>query len=77
MRSFEVRPDAASSLDGLGFSAVTTGTTVRVRLKEAGNEELAAKLQAAIDRLPAEQLLPPEFDRVGPQWQGYDANRRR
>lgn len=71
LASFEHNPDAAASLDGLNHSAVTSAILLKARLTELGRSADVEKLQAAMDALDPEMLLPPEFDRVGPKWEQW------
>lgn len=65
LESLETAPLSASALDGLGFTAVMTATTLTARLEEAGAQDLADELKAAMESLTAETRRPPVFDRVG------------
>jgi hypothetical protein len=71
LASFEHNPDAAASLDGLNHSAVTSAILLKARLVELERNDDANRLQAAMDLLDPEMLLPPEFDRVGPKWEQW------
>ncbi len=71
LASFERNPDAAASLDGLNHSAVTSAILLKARLEELDRTEDVQRLQAALDALDPEMLLPPEFDRVGPKWEQW------
>jgi len=66
LSSFERCRDAAGSLDGMGFSPVTTARTLVARLREAGGEELAATLEAVMATLDPEHLKLPGFESLGP-----------
>jgi len=66
LASFERKEEAAAALDGLGISAVATARTLEERLKEAGQAELLAELQAAIEELDPELLRLPAFEAQGP-----------
>jgi len=63
LASFERRPEAAGALDGLALSPVSAARILLARLTETDRAELAEQLKAAIDRLPTEAFLPPEFER--------------
>ncbi|MDF1837780.1 MAG: hypothetical protein P1V35_07930 [Planctomycetota bacterium] len=65
LESLETAPLSASALDGLGFTAVMTATTLTARLEEAGSQDLADELKAAQESLTAETRRPPAFDRPG------------
>jgi len=66
LASFEREPDAASTLDGLGLSAVGTARMVIARLTEEARGDLAARLQEALDELDPRHLALPAFERGGP-----------
>jgi hypothetical protein len=66
LASFERRPEAAASLDGLGIHPVGTAQMLMARLKDAGDAERAARLQAALDALDPALLELPAFEREGP-----------
>ena len=63
---FERSPEAGDNLDGLGITPVMTATTLEARLREAGREDVAARVQELLDALPPEILEPPAFERVAP-----------
>ncbi len=71
--AFARRPDAASSLDGLGISPVGTAQMLRARLLEQERNELAERLDAALAELDPRHLELPAFEKVGPQ--GRDGTR--
>jgi tetratricopeptide (TPR) repeat protein len=57
-------PNAAASLDGLGFSAVSTGNTLLARLDERqANSAAAQRLLRALASLEPGLLEPPAFER--------------
>lgn len=76
LASFERREDAAATLDGLGISAVGTAKQLLAKLRENGDEELAARLQSALDALDPRLLELPEFERGG-RPTGFDRPRNR
>ena len=59
LASLNLKPEAAGTLDGLGFSAVTTA---QVMVAGLGREELILQVQAALDELDPDLLLPPAFE---------------
>jgi len=59
---FKRKPDAAATLDGLNISAVDTARMLLQRLRSQGREELASRLQAALDQLDPELLRLPAYD---------------
>lgn len=65
LASFERRSAAAATLDGLGFTPVSTAQMLLSRLKRAEQNELAATVQAALDALDPELLILPAFENVG------------
>ena len=65
-RSFARKPEAASTLDGLGLSAIATARTLQARMAEAGDQAGAQRVQDALDSLDPDLLLPPAFERQGP-----------
>ena len=71
------KPQAAATLDGLGLSAVATARTLQARMAESGDEEGAARVQAALDALDPDYLLPPDFERQGPSANRLGGGRRR
>ncbi len=68
LASLELKPEAAATLDGLGFSAVSTA---QVMVSGLGREDLILKVQAALDGLDPDLLLPPAYEsEVGPGARG-------
>jgi len=63
---FARKPQAAAALDGLSVSAVGTARMLQARLTDRGDTELLAALDAALDTLDPELLLPPAFERNEP-----------
>jgi tetratricopeptide (TPR) repeat protein len=63
--SFERRPDAAASLDGLNRTPASTARIVLSRLHTLQREELADRLAVALSKLDPVLLLPPAFEREG------------
>jgi tetratricopeptide (TPR) repeat protein len=61
--SFDRQPEAAATLDGLNLSAIATSTTVMARLKQAGQQTLALRLQDALDKLPPAMFEKPDFEK--------------
>lgn len=66
LSSFERKPEAAASLDGLNISAVDTAKMLRPRLVDLKRDDLVATLQAALDKLDPEFLLLPAYEREVP-----------
>lgn len=62
---FELRPDSAATLDGLGFSPVMTAKMLKERLLEASDEKGAEEIQLAMDSLDPKLLEPPPAERMG------------
>ena len=65
--AFETRPASAASLDGMNLSAVSTAQQLLVRLRDGGESELAARLQAGVDALDPALLRMPDFERERPR----------
>ncbi|PIE22524.1 MAG: hypothetical protein CSA62_11730 [Planctomycetota bacterium] len=65
LRSFERKQDAANKLDSMNISAVSNARQVLAKLREEKRSELAEKLGAALQALPAELLRRPAFENVG------------
>ncbi|MBI5364177.1 MAG: HEAT repeat domain-containing protein [Planctomycetes bacterium] len=63
LASFQRKPEAAASLDGMNRSPVSTAKVVLARLQEQKQEALAARLDGALKALDPTLLLPPEYDR--------------
>ena len=76
LSSFERRPIAAGSLDGLGISPVDTARMLLARLAEAELLDLAARLESALAELPPETLAPPAYEEVGAGPSGPRTGRR-
>jgi hypothetical protein len=59
-------PDASATLDGLGITPIATARMLQARLRETGapgDEERAARVQAALDTLDPRLLEPPPSER--------------
>jgi tetratricopeptide (TPR) repeat protein len=63
IQSFERKPSAAASLDGLNFSAVDTAKMLRARCVEKKQDVMVAQIDAALSALPPAMLELPEFER--------------
>ena len=63
LASFERRPQAAGTLDGLNLSPADTSRTLRARLAEADRADLVARLDEALARLDPQLLLLPAYER--------------
>jgi tetratricopeptide (TPR) repeat protein len=63
--SFERKPDGAATQDGLNISPVDTAMMLKARLADAKRDDLAAKLQAALDKLDPEMLKLPAYEGEG------------
>jgi hypothetical protein len=66
LASFERKPDAAASRDGLNLSAVGTAKMLRSRLARLGEAELAERLDYALAQLAPGLLELPAFERTAP-----------
>ncbi len=67
LASFARRSESAATLDGLNLSPADTATMLRAKLVEAKRDELAATLQAALDKLDPRLLELPAYEREGPR----------
>jgi len=65
LAAFERKPEASATLDGLNLSAVITANTLKARLAEDERTDLLEQLQAALDALDPDLLLPPAYDTPG------------
>lgn len=63
LASFARCPDAAGSLDGLSITPVQTAQMLRARLRRLDLDELKAKLDAALDKLPPKAFVEPFYER--------------
>jgi hypothetical protein len=61
--SFQRKPEAAATLDGLNLSASDTSRTLRSRLRDAGQDALLARLEAELAKLDPELLKLPAYER--------------
>ena len=79
LSSFQRKPDAAASLDGLNLSTVDTARVLLRRLQVREQNELGKQLQDALDALDPKLLEPPAYERdpAGRQPRGGTAPRRR
>jgi hypothetical protein len=75
LASFERKPEAAASQDGLNITPVDTAKMLRARLVEAKRDDLVARLQAALDRLDPDLLQLPAYERAVPGGPSPDARR--
>jgi tetratricopeptide (TPR) repeat protein len=73
-QAFAVSPMAGAAVDGLGSTAVQTAQMLRQKASEAKAEDLVKQVDAALQALPAEALVPPEYERNPP---GNRPQRRR
>ncbi|TAH34429.1 MAG: hypothetical protein EYC70_15930 [Planctomycetota bacterium] len=77
LASFARKPEAAASHDGLSLSPVATAQMLLARLTSLKRDDLAVRLQAALDALDPALLLPPAFERELPDRRDRDPRRRR
>lgn len=59
---FELAPAAAAATDGLGITAMQTAEMLRGKALTAQDEDLAARLDAALEALPDEAYVLPEYE---------------
>ena len=72
LASFTRKPEAAGSLDGLNLSPADTSRMLRARLVALKRDDLVARLDAALAKIPPELLQLPAYERDVP-----DARERR
>jgi len=60
------KPEAAGSLDGLNLSPADTSRTLRDRLVALKRDDLVARLDAALAKIPPELLQLPAYEREVP-----------
>jgi hypothetical protein len=77
--SFERKPEAAATTDGLGISPAATSRLLLQRLKDIDRDDLVAELEAALDNVDPDLLRPPAVERRGPAraWREGPPRRRR
>lgn len=63
--SFERKPQAAGTLDGLNVSPSDTSRMLRAKLTVAKREDLLARLQSALDKLDPALLALPAYESDG------------
>jgi tetratricopeptide (TPR) repeat protein len=66
LASFARKPEAAGSLDGLNLSPADTSRTLRARLVSLRRDDLVARLDAALAKIPPELLQLPAYERDTP-----------
>jgi hypothetical protein len=76
LASFERKPQAAASPDGLNISPVDSAKMLRAKLQQPGLEALLARLQAGLDALDPKMLELPAYEREVPPARG-ERNRQR
>src|SRR5262249_6803413 len=64
--AFERKPEAAATLDGLNLSPVDTAKMLLARLRDGNEDELARRVQGALDRLDPALLELPAYERELP-----------
>lgn len=70
------REASAATLDGLGISTVDTTRALIVKLKSAGNDALAQRLETRLGQLDPALLAPPEYERAVGERRGGRRGRR-
>jgi len=73
---FQIRPNSAATLDGLGLSPVMTAKMLKAMLLEAGDAQGAEEVQAGMDALDPKMLEPPPSERQGSGRRGRRGGRR-
>ncbi len=63
LASFTRKPEAAGSLDGLNLSPADTSRMLRSRLVQLKRDDLVARLDAALAKIPPELLELPAYER--------------
>ncbi len=66
LASFERRPDAAATPDGLNLTPLDTARVLLARLRDLARDDQAARLAQAVERLDARLLQPPAYERAVP-----------
>ena len=66
LASFVRKPEAAGSLDGLNLSPADTSRMLRARLVSLKRDDLVARLDAALAKIPPELLQLPAYERDVP-----------
>ncbi|MEW6741552.1 MAG: hypothetical protein AB1486_02240 [Planctomycetota bacterium] len=64
--SFERKPEAAGTLDGLNISPADTARMLLAKLTDLQRSDLVARLEAALDKLDPELLALPAYEGGGP-----------
>jgi hypothetical protein len=77
LASFQRKPEAAASPDGLNVSPVDTAKMLRAKLSQPGLEALLARLQAGLDALDPKMLELPAYEREIPAQRGERTRPRR
>ena len=81
LASFERKPDAAASLDGMNLSGAGTAKMLLARLKQAEQTEMVGELEHALSLLDPTLLELPAFEKTAPganptNWQDRRRGRR-
>ncbi|MCR9248126.1 MAG: hypothetical protein NXI31_24110 [bacterium] len=72
--AFDINPAATSAVDGLSRTGLQTADELRARANEAGLEDVVAEIDAALEALPDEAYVLPEYEQLS---QGHRLDRRR
>ncbi|MEQ8768690.1 MAG: hypothetical protein RL885_32585 [Planctomycetota bacterium] len=65
--SFDKKPEAAATLDGLNVSPADTSRVLQARLRRAERDDLVKRLDEALTKLDPALLELPDYERDGPQ----------
>jgi hypothetical protein len=76
LASFERKPEAAGTLDGLNISPADTSRQLRSKFTELGREDLLSRLEAALGELDPELLQLPAYETLGQRGRGGRRGRR-
>jgi tetratricopeptide (TPR) repeat protein len=70
LASFDRKPDAAGTLDGLNISPADTSRQLRSKFTELEREDLLTRLDAALEKLDPELLQLPAYETAGQRGRG-------
>ena len=76
LASFDRKPEAAGTLDGLNISPADTSRQLRSKLTELEREDLLTRLESALEKLDPELLQLPAYETEGQRGRGGRGGRR-